>query len=90
MPVGSSFWICVHLGAHALDHVERVGIRQNPDAHEHGAFAGETHFRVVIFRAEHHIRDVAQTDEFSPCLDARPDCLKSSTERRSVLAVRFT
>ena len=54
-----------HLGAHAFDHVNRVRIRQNPDAHEHGPLAREPHFGVVIFRAENDVGDVAQPNEIS-------------------------
>ena len=53
----------LHLHAHALDHVNRVRVRQNVDPHEHRFLPGETHFGVVIFRAEHHIRDIAQSDQ---------------------------
>ena len=48
---------------HPLDHVDRVCGRQDPDAHEHGFLAGETHFGVVVFGAENDVGDVAQPNE---------------------------
>ena len=53
----------LHLRADALDHVERVRVWQNPDAHEHSLLAGEPDFGIVIFRAEHDVGDVADPDE---------------------------
>src|SRR5436305_1228202 len=53
----------IHLGADALDDVHRVRVRQNPNAHKHGLLTGETDLRVVIFRAKHHVRDIAQAHE---------------------------
>ena len=53
----------VHFGADAFDDIERVRVRQRPDAHEHGAFAAEAHLGIVILRAEHHVGDVAQAHE---------------------------
>ena len=50
----------VHLDAHAVDHVERVGVGQGPDAHEHGGLAREADLGVVVLRAEHHLADVLQ------------------------------
>ena len=58
----------IHFLPHALDDVERVGVRQNPDAHEYRAFAAEAHFAVVIFRAERDIRDIAQPHELIAAL----------------------
>ena len=55
----------LHLHANALDHVDRVRVRQNPDAHEDGFLTGEPHLGVVIFRAEHDVGDVAQPNEIS-------------------------
>ena len=52
-----------HFFADALDHFQRIGVGQHPDAHEHGAFAAEAHLAVVIFRAERHVGHVAQPDE---------------------------
>ena len=49
----------LHLDTHPLDHVNRVGVWQNPDAHEDGFLSGKTYFCVVIFRAEHDIGDIA-------------------------------
>ena len=54
-----------HLCAHALDHVDRVRVRQNPDAHEDGFLAGETHLGVIIFRAQLDVGDIAQAHERS-------------------------
>ena len=78
----------LHLGANALDHVDRVRVRQNEDAHENRALAGETNLGVVILRAENNVGDVAQPNEvpFS-CRTTR--FLKSSAVCRSVFAVRF-
>ena len=53
----------LHLGPDPLDHVDRVRIGQNENAHEDGALAGEADLGVVIFRAEDHVRDVTQPDE---------------------------
>ena len=47
------------LGADTLDHVDRVRVWQDPDAHEHGFLAGETHLGVVILGPEDDIGDVA-------------------------------
>ena len=63
--MGSSFWICCHLGPDAFDHIDRVGVRQNEDAHEDGALPGEADLGVVIFRAEHDVGDVAQPNEYA-------------------------
>ena len=63
MPLGSSFCDLLHLGAHPLDDVDRVRVRQNPDAHEDGLLPGEADFGVVILRAEHDVRDIAQPNE---------------------------
>jgi len=48
---------------HALDHVDRVCIWQNPNAHEDSLLAGEAHFRVVIFRAENDVGDISQPNK---------------------------
>ena len=53
----------LHLDAHALDHIHRVRVRQHPDAHKHRFLARETHFGIVVFRAEHHIGHIAQAHE---------------------------
>ena len=52
-----------HFLAHAFDDVERVRVRQRPDAHEDRVLAAETDFGVVIFRAERNVGDVAQAHE---------------------------
>ena len=62
----------LQFSAYALDDIDRVRVRQNPDAHEDGLLSGETHFGVVIFRAEHDIGDIAQPNERVPCPGARP------------------
>ena len=59
------FFDLLHLDAHAFDHVDRVCVGQNPDAHEHRFFPGETNLGVVIFRAKLDISDVAYPDEVS-------------------------
>ena len=56
---GQFFLDLLHLHADALDHVHRVRVWQNPDAHEHGLLAGKSHFGVVIFRSEDDVGDVA-------------------------------
>src|SRR6266568_889351 len=58
-------WIASLMYAVAFDHVHRVRVRQHPDAHEHRLLTGEPHLGVVILRAEHHIRDVAEPNERS-------------------------
>ena len=50
----------VHLDADALDHVERVGVGQRPDADEHRRLAVEVDRGVVILGPEDHVGDVAQ------------------------------
>ena len=52
-----------HFGAHPLDHVQRVGVGQNPDAHEDRLLAVKPHLRVVILRAQLHVGHVAQPHE---------------------------
>ena len=51
------------LDTYALDHVERVGVWQHPNAHENSLLSGESHFGVVVFRAEHDVSNVAQPNE---------------------------
>ena len=53
----------LELDADALDHVDRVGVRQHPNAHEHRFLAGEPHLGVVIFRAEDDVGDIAQPNQ---------------------------
>ena len=55
----------LHFRPYSLDHIHRVGIWQDPDTHEHRLLAGEANFGVVIFRAQHDVRDVAQSDQIS-------------------------
>ena len=52
-----------HLGADPLHDIQRVGVRQRPDAHEHRLGAAKPDLRLVILRAEHHVRHVAQPDQ---------------------------
>ena len=54
-----------HLDAHSLDHIHRVRVRQNVDAHEDRFLSGEPHFGVVVFGTENDVRDVTQPDESS-------------------------
>ena len=58
----------LHLGPDPLHDVDRVRVRQHPDAHEDRLLLRETHFRVVIFRAQDDIRDVPQANELPVCL----------------------
>ena len=66
----------LHLDAHAFDDVQRVGVRQHPDAHEDSFLAGEPHFGVVVFRAEHDVGDVAQPHRRVPVLLADDQVLE--------------
>ena len=88
-PGGQFLLDLLQLGPDALDHIDEVGIRQNPDAHENGFLAGEADLGVVILRAQHDVGDVAQPDEraFSCCTTS---CLNCSAVCRSVFAVRLT
>ena len=49
--------------AHALDHVERVGGRQHPDAHERRGLAVEADVLLVVLGAEHDVGDLAEPDD---------------------------
>ncbi len=49
-----------HRLAHLADHLERVGGRQHPDAHEGRALAVEAHLLVVVLGAEHDVGDLAE------------------------------
>ena len=53
----------LHCDAHAADDVDRVGVRQRPDAHEYGGLAGKAYLRVIVFSAQHHITDILQTHD---------------------------
>ena len=53
----------VQFDAHAFDYVDRVCIRQNPNAHEDGLLAREPHFGVVIFGAKNNVGDISEPDE---------------------------
>ena len=64
LKTGGKFLLNLHqLSPDPLDDVDRIGIRQNENAHENSALAGEPDLRVVILGAEYHICDVAQPDE---------------------------
>ena len=58
----------LHFAADALDHVERIGVRQHPDPHEDGPFAREPHLGVIILRAEFNVGDIAKPEELVPGL----------------------
>ena len=60
---GKVFFDLLHLAADAFHDIQRVGIWQWPDAHEHGRLAAEAHLGVVVFRAEDDIGDVLQSNE---------------------------
>ncbi len=55
----------LHVLAHALDDVQRVRRRQDPDAHESRGLAVEANLLVVVLGAEHDVGDVAQPDHDS-------------------------
>ena len=55
----------LHFHAHTFDHVNRVGVRQHVNAHEHGLLSGEPHFGVIVFGAKNDVRDIPQPDESS-------------------------
>ena len=63
MPVGSSLLDGVHLFANATDDVERVGVGQHPDAHEHRLLAGEAHVLIVVVGAQHDVGDVLEAHQ---------------------------
>ena len=63
IPVGSSSLICIDLGVDAPDHVQRAGVGQHPDAHEHGLLAREADVLIVFVGAQHHVRHVFQPDQ---------------------------
>src|SRR4051794_37797654 len=62
-PARQIFFDFLEFSADALDHVDRVRIRQNPHAHEDSLLSGEPNLGVVIFRAQNHVGDVSQSDE---------------------------
>ena len=51
------------LRADASNDVERVRSGQDPDAHEHGGLTVEANVLLVVLRAEHHVGDVADSDD---------------------------
>ena len=57
------FFDLLELDPNALDHVDRVRIWQNKNPHEDRFLTGEAHFGVVVLRAEHDVRNVAQSDQ---------------------------
>jgi len=48
---------------HPADHVERVGVRKHPDAHERRRLSVEADIVLVAFSAEHHVGDLAEPDD---------------------------
>ena len=80
----------VHLGADALDDVERVRVRERPDADEDRGLPAEVHRRVVVLGAEHHVGDVAEPDDRAVLLADRRAAGTPRRTARSVFAVRFT
>ena len=57
------FFDLLKLSAHSLNHIDRVRIWQNVNAHEDRFLAGEAHFGVVILGAEHDVGDIADSNE---------------------------
>ena len=53
----------LHLGPHPLHDVDRVRVGQDPDAHEDRLLLRESNFGVIVFRTQHHVRDIAQANE---------------------------
>ena len=60
---GKVFFDFLHLAADAFDDIQRVGIRQRPDAHKDSRLAAETHLGVVVLRAEDDIGDILQANK---------------------------
>ena len=52
-----------NLRAHGRDDIQRVGSGQHPDAHESRLRAGEADILIVAFRAQHHIRHIAEAHD---------------------------
>ena len=48
-----------HRLAHPPDHLQRIGGRKHPDAHEDGALAVEADVLLVVLGAQRDVRDVA-------------------------------
>ncbi len=64
LKTGGKFLLNLHeLSTDPLNDVDRIGVRQNENAHENSALAGEPNLRVVILGAEDHVCDVTQPDE---------------------------
>ena len=53
----------LHFRPHPLDHVQRVGVGQGPDAHEHRRLSGKSHLGVVILGPEHHLAHILDADD---------------------------
>ena len=53
----------IELDASAFDYIQRIGIRQHPDTHEHGFLSGEAHLCVVVFCAENDVSDIAEPNQ---------------------------
>jgi hypothetical protein len=61
LPAGRQFLLDQAISARTrLDDVDRVGVGQRIDAHEHGGLPGEAHLGAVVLGAERHVGDVAQ------------------------------
>ncbi len=69
---------------HRLDHLQRIGRRQHPYAHERGFLAAEPHLFIVGFRAELDVGNVSQPD-IRPALFAHDEVAKFL--RRSQIGV---
>ena len=63
IPAGSCAWISGIASRTLRDHVERVGGRQHPDAHERRRLAVEADVLLVVLGAEHDVGDVAEPDD---------------------------
>ena len=76
--------------AHLANHVERVGRRQHPDAHERGGLSVEADVLLVVLRAQHDVGDIAEADDDAVLLfdDELPEFFRRA--RRSVFAIRLT
>ncbi len=71
-----------HLGPHPLDDVERVRVRERPDADEDRGLAGEIDRRVVVLRAQHDVGHVAEAHHRAVLSRAPPVAGIPRTERQ--------
>ena len=53
----------LQLGPHPLHDVDRVRVGQDPDTHEDRPLLRESNFGVIVFRTQHHVRDIPQANE---------------------------